>query len=209
MRQPTWTINALDHRFTQLGLFICTTHNKTGTSKINTWYSSGKCQGKLNGTSKVSKAHLHTNPSKHFRHLSAASWIRIHFPTFTFTLVPSFLSRPIKTTNSGSRREFVVQLPRLPMITFTFRSVNRDVLCTKQILLRRSWDLIGRNFRSGGENYCFNLRDSLWWQQVSLNRQNLQTIRSNLSFVQKNFLKNYSNEQNDWVLNKSTISDNG
>ena len=134
--------------------------------------------GKFNRKSKVSQTHPHKNPLKHFCHLSAASWIRIHFPTFTFTLVTSLLPLPIKTTNSGSRCEFVVQLPGLPI----HRSLCNYILCTRQSLLRRSWGMIERKFRSGGGTSCFHLRDSLWWQQVSLNRQKLQTIKPSLSF---------------------------
>jgi len=67
--------------------------------------------------------------------------------------------------------------------------------------------MIGRKFRSSGGNYWCHLRDSLWWQQVSLNRQDLQTIKHSLSSEHKTIRANYTNEQNDWVLNKSTISD--
>jgi hypothetical protein len=66
--------------------------------------------------------------------------------------------------------------------------------------------MIDGKFRNGGVAYCVHLRDSLWWQQVSLNRQILQTLKLNLSFEHEIIRVNYSNEQTDWVLNKSTIN---
>ena len=66
--------------------------------------------------------------------------------------------------------------------------------------------MIERKFRSGGGAYCVHLRDSLCWQHVSLNCQNLQTIKHNLSLENKIIRVHYGNEQNDWVLNQSTTN---
>jgi hypothetical protein len=66
--------------------------------------------------------------------------------------------------------------------------------------------MIERNFRNCGGTCCVHLRDSLWRQQVSLNRQNPQTVKPNLSLEHKIIRVHYSNEQNDWVVNKSKIN---